>query len=49
MNHIYRVVWNNALQLWQCVSELAHAHSAKSCKNCSEISSLITPPQQQLN
>ncbi|MFC0322014.1 ESPR domain-containing protein [Gallibacterium melopsittaci] len=25
MNKIYRVVWNSALGLWQCVSELATA------------------------
>ncbi|OBX09708.1 Hsf [Gallibacterium salpingitidis] len=25
MNRIYRVVWNAALGLWQCVSELATA------------------------
>lgn len=27
MNHIFRVIWNEALHLWQCVNELTQSHA----------------------
>ncbi|MDO5666651.1 MAG: ESPR domain-containing protein [Alcaligenaceae bacterium] len=29
MNKIFRVLWNNSLGLWQCVSELVSAQGKK--------------------
>ncbi|MDO5687560.1 MAG: ESPR domain-containing protein [Neisseria sp.] len=25
MNHVYRIIWNAALGVWQCVAEIARA------------------------
>ena len=27
MNHIFRVIWNETLRLWQCVNELTQSHA----------------------
>nr|WP_181718409.1 autotransporter outer membrane beta-barrel domain-containing protein [Psychrobacter sp.]QJS05082.1 autotransporter beta-domain [Psychrobacter sp.] len=44
MNHIYRVVFNQSLGVYQCVSELAKSHGkSSSSKSQSTIKFLLTP------
>lgn len=33
MNHIFRVIWNEALHLWQCVNELTQSHAKATQSN----------------